>query len=329
MSNFSKDYNKIVEDIKYGRIYSSTETVITALKMLKNTLYEGGNKEAINRYRYLAEEIINVRPTSALLINSIRELTREIIEGYKERGIKGARERANNTYDMLRKKILQSMETSASIASKRIEDGDTILTNSYSIYVKKTLEKVKDSGKEVSVYIPESRPGSEGLKLAEEISQMGFDVTLIVDSAVRYVMKEIDKVLLASEAIAANGALINKVGTSLIALAANEARVRVFVVSSTLKFSPETFLGEIVEIVEADPNSIISKDKLEEWQGKVKVRAPLFDVTPPEYIDAIITERGLIAPQVVVLLIREMYGWPPHVLNIEEELRELRRVTQD
>lgn len=329
MSSLSENYGKIIDDIKYGRIYSSSETVLTALQILRNTLYQGGNKEAIYRYRYLAEEIINVRPTSALLINSVRKLTREIIDGYKSEGIKGARERADSTYDMLRKEILQSVETSSSIASKRIEDGDTILTNSYSVYVKRTLEKVKESGMNISVYVTESRPGGEGLKFAEEISQMGFDVTIIVDSAVRYVMKEIDKVFLASEAIAANGALINKVGTSLIALAASEARVRVFVVSSTLKFSPETFLGEKVEIVEADPNSIISKEKLDEWQGKVKIRAPLFDVTPPEYIDAIITERGLIAPQVVVLLIREMYGWPPSVPNIEEELKELRKVIQD
>ncbi len=324
--SYPDTYDKVVQDIKYGRIYSSTETVLTALEALKRVLYEGGNREALSRFAKLAEEIITVRPTSALLINSVREMIRNVISGYKEDEIRGARRQAEQTYQLLTKNILASIETSSSIASKRIEDGDVILTNSYSLYVKKTLKKVKESGKNISVIVPESRPGSEGIKLAEEIAREGFDVTLIVDSAVRYVMKEVDKVLLASEAIAANGALINKVGTSLIALAAYEARVRVFVVSSTLKFSPETFFGEIVEIVEADPYTLLSKEKVEEWRGRVKVKAPLFDVTPPEYIDAIVTERGLIAPQVVVMLIREIYGWPPQIINIDEELRELKRV---
>lgn len=62
------------------------------------------------------------------------------------------------------------------------------------------------------------------------------------------------KVLLGAEAIAANGAVVNKIGTSLIALAAHEARVRVFVAAETYKFSPATVLGELVVIEERDPN---------------------------------------------------------------------------
>ena len=323
-----EEYLKLVEDIRFGRIYSSTETVIKSIEALRNILYNGGNREALLSFAELAEKLVEVRPTSALLKNSIREITVNVLEAYKREGIEGAREAADETLENIKRHITISLDTSASIAAKRIQDGDVILTNSYSIFIKETLRRALAEGKNFSIYVTESRPGSEGLKLAEEAYHMGIPVTLIVDSAVRYFMKEIDKVLLASEAVAANGAVINKVGTSLIALAANEARVRVFIVSTTLKFSPETILGEYVEIAEADPNLLLPEDKRKIWGSRVKARAPLFDVTPPEYIDAIITERGLIAPQVVVMLIREIYGWPPKVSRVEDEIRELKRVAR-
>ncbi len=324
----AEEYLKLVEDIKYGRIYSSTETVLRSLDALRKTLLAGGNREAILSFAELAEKFVQVRPTSALLKNSIREMVVAVLEAYRGGGIGAAREAADRTYERLRREMTESLETSASIAAKRIQPGDVVLTNSYSIFIKETLRRAAESGKEFSVFVTESRPGSEGLRFAEEVYRMGLPVTLIVDSATRYFMKKIDKVLLASEAVAANGAVINKIGTSLIALAANEARVRVFIVSTTLKFSPETILGEYVEIAEADPNLLLPEEKRKVWGDRVKARAPLFDVTPPEYIDAIITERGLIAPQVVVMLIRELYGWPPHVSRVEEEIRELKRVAR-
>ncbi len=323
-----EEYVKLVEDIKYGRIYSSTETVIHGLEALRNLVLRGGNREAILSFAELAEKLVEVRPTSALLKNSIREMALSLLEAYRSGGIEAAREAVSEAYEKLRERMERSLETAAAIAAKRIEDGNVVLTNSYSVFIKKTFEKALSDGKDFNVYVTESRPGSEGLNFAETISRMGLPVTLIVDSATRYFMKKIDKVFLASEAVAANGAVINKVGTSLIALAANEARVRVFIVTSTLKFSPETILGEYVELAEADPNLILPPEKREAWGSRVKAKAPLFDVTPPEYIDAIITERGLIAPQVVVMLIREIYGWPPRVAKIEEELRELKKVAR-
>jgi translation initiation factor 2B subunit (eIF-2B alpha/beta/delta family) len=51
-----------------------------------------------------------------------------------------------------------------------------------------------------------------------------------------------------ADTVAANGAVINKVGTSLIALAAHEARVRTFVIATTHKFSTETVFGELVKL---------------------------------------------------------------------------------
>ncbi|MGC8970516.1 MAG: hypothetical protein ACP5LG_08230, partial [Conexivisphaera sp.] len=60
--------------------------------------------------------------------------------------------------------------------------------------------------------------------------------------------------------------------------------------------------------------------------GRAIVRAPIFDVTPAEYIDAIITEKGVTAPQAIPLLVRDVYGWPPRVPGVQELLEEVGRL---
>jgi ribose 1,5-bisphosphate isomerase len=120
-------------------------------------------------------------------------------------------------------------------------------------------------------------------------------------------MKNIDKIIVGADSIAANGAVVNKIGTSQIALAAHEARVLFFVAAESYKFHPQTLVGELIEIEERDPKEI--------WDSKkfpgVRIRNPAFDVTPPDYIDLIITERGIIPPQAAYTVLQEQFEWRP------------------
>ena len=90
-----------------------------------------------------------------------------------------------------------------------------------------------------------------------------------------------------------------------------------------------TVIGELVPIEIRDPTEIVSPDWIKK-HPKVRIYNPVFDVTPPEYIDAIITERGVIPPQAALLIIMEEYGLSiKEVMSTsatqelkEEELRE-------
>jgi len=310
------DEEGVIETIRSGRVHSSTEAVAYALDAMLEALREGGK----SRFAAFALRVVRARPTSALLANVTRELAMEVLEhsGEPEPSLLEA---AESAVRRLKGRLEEAIDAASSIAERRLEDGDVLLTASYSLYVKRTIEKALKRGKEVKVFVAESRPGGEGVRLASELAGLGCDVTLIVDSAVRYVMKNVDKVLLSSECVTANGANVSKVGSSQIALAAHEARVRVFVVASTLKISPETLVGELVEIPEAEALDV--KGQLEQKGLKVRVRAPLFDVTPPEYIDAIVTEKGLVAPPFVVMMVRDLYGWPPRAQPLEDLLSKL------
>jgi eIF-2B alpha/beta/delta-like uncharacterized protein len=301
-----------------GRIYSSTETVLYTLELLGRILKE--NRDPTLFVNSL-ERILKARPTASMLQNAVRLLTNNLavtevstlddfIASYE------------NTRQAIVKKIFSDIEESSTIASRRLANNDTVMTNSYSLFVKRTIEKAVEEGKKIKVYVTESRPTGEGVKFAAELSDKGIETYLIVDSAVRFFMKEVDKVLLSSEAISANGAVVNKIGTSLIALAAHEARVRVYVVSSTFKFSPETLVGELVEIPEIE----ISEYMPEGWEKlkALKPKSPLFDVTPPSYTDAIITEKGVIAPEFAVMMFRESFGWPHSLAKYQADIDKLK-----
>ena len=93
----------------------------------------------------------------------------------------------------------------------------------------------------------------------------------------------------------------------MLALAAHEARVLFFVAAETYKFSPETMLGRLVKIEERSSSEIIPKNELV-IMPNITVRNPAFDLTPPEHIDLIITEKGIIPPQAAITIIREEFG---------------------
>jgi len=269
---------------------------------------------------YVAER----RPTLVAFFNSVNRVLKVVEEAILAgRTKEDVDELVRKSIEDVSREIEDAIAVAAALGARRVRDGSTLLTCSYSRSVKALLSRLRAEGKRIRVYVTESRPFGEGVRMAEEVSDMGFETELIVDSAVRYFMKNVNLVVVGAEAIAANGAVVNKVGTSLIALAAHEARVRTFVLTTTHKFSPETVFGELVRLpivrhVSALPGL--------ERHGDMNVECPLFDVTPPHYVDAIVTERGVVAPEAVVLLVREIYGWPPQITDTASYIQKLMKV---
>jgi len=192
------------------------------------------------------------------------------------------------------------------IGAKRIKDGWTIMTHCNSSTALAVIKTAFRQGKNIEVIATESRPRYQGHLTVKELTAEGIPTTLIVDSAVRFFMSEVDCVIVGADTITVNGALINKIGTSQIALCAKEARVPFMVCAETYKFSPATLFGELVVIEERDPKEVAPEEIL---KLGVKVRNPAFDVTPRDYIDLIITEIGAIPPEMAYIVIKERLGY--------------------
>jgi ribose 1,5-bisphosphate isomerase len=132
----------------------------------------------------------------------------------------------------------------------------------------------------------------------------GVRTTLIVDSAARFFINHVDFVIVGSDAITSEGNIINKIGTSMIALAAHEARTPFYVVSELLKFDPATMYGDYEKIEERSSSEI--------WKNPPKeltIRNPAFDVTRRDFIHGIICEEGIISPHSTMETVHRKYPW--------------------
>ena len=274
-------------------------------------------EEFVTQLSDAARILLRTRPTAVSLPNGIRYVMHRVnqarVKATSAAEIKlVAIEAADDFVELTR----TAVERIGKIGARRIRDGDVVLTHCNSKAALSVMTTAWKEGKKFEVYATETRPRFQGRLTAHALARAGIPVTLILDDAVRYFMQDVDTVLVGADAITANGALVNKVGTSMVALAAHEVHVKVFVAAESYKFSPETMIGELVEIEERDPSEIISGKELGQL-GRVHVRNPSFDLTPPEFIDLIITERGIIPPLGAMLILQEVFG-----ILTPEELRE-------
>lgn len=250
-----------------------------------------------------AETILNTRPTAVSLYNAVN-----YVMNYDGAGTAEKKQALISRAEKFIEWVDIAHERIGNIGSRRIKDNSLIMTHCNSSAALSVIKTAQQAGKNIEVMATESRPRLQGHITVKELTEAGIPTTLIVDSAVRYYIESVDYVIVGADTIAANGALINKIGTSQIALSAKEARVPFMVAAETYKFSPRTLLGELVEIEERDKKEV-APPEIMGLKG-LTVKNPAFDVTPRDYIDVIITEIGNIPPEMAYLVIKDKLGHP-------------------
>jgi ribose 1,5-bisphosphate isomerase len=308
ISMVHEDVSKVVEDVRIRQMRGGTIVTRAALMALRSAA-QGSKASSPGEFFSELEEntryLTKIRAASIPLSNSLRHVVSEaqnaITRGSNVQELKQVVAEAATTFD---RKLEESIKEIADIGARRLKDGDVIMTHSYSSSVLAILKTAHQQGKSLKVFVTETRPELEGRDVACELAENGINTTLIIDSAVSHFIEKSDKVIVGAEAVAANGAIVNKIGTATIAAVAHGARVRVYAAASTFKFSPETMLGELIEIEERDPADVLEDPEMRKLPN-ITVRNPAFDVTSPQDIDLIITERGVIPPQAAIMILRE------------------------
>ncbi|MEM2934242.1 MAG: ribose 1,5-bisphosphate isomerase [Methanocellales archaeon] len=297
---------------------TAAEALAQRALSLKTASFEEFNEEMKKAARIL----IQTRPTAVSLPNAVR-----FVMNYKSRTVEEARREIVSNAAQFIERSEKAVERIGEIGAQRLRDGDVIMTHCNSTAALAIIITAFKQGKHIEVIATESRPRWQGHLTAKQLNEAGIPTTLIVDSAVRYFMKEVDLVCVGADAIGVNGAVINKIGTSQLALAAHEARVSVIVAAETYKFSPRTVLGELVEIEERPSEEVLDLGILASLRN-VKVRNPAFDVTPKEYVDLIVTEVGVFPPELAYLVIKEYLGWTMEEMELDLG-RHRRRFNED
>jgi methylthioribose-1-phosphate isomerase len=159
------------------------------------------------------------------------------------------------------------------------------------------IKAAKEQGKKVSVFATETRPLLQGARLTTwELMQEGIPVTLITDSMAGYFMQQrkIDCVIVGADRIAANGYTANKIGTYTLAVLANAHGIPFYVAAPTTTIDLSLTSGYQIPIEERSPEEVTHIQGVAIAPEGIDVANPAFDITPNQYISAIITERGII-----------------------------------
>jgi methylthioribose-1-phosphate isomerase len=223
--------------------------------------------------------------------NSVNEIRKSILET----SIKMADEDINTN-----KKIGQ-------IGAELISNDETILThcNAGSLATVGygtalgVIRAAREKGKEIRVIATETRPVMQGSRLtAFELKHDGISVSLIPDTASGYVLSQgmVNRVIVGADRVLRTGHVFNKIGTYQIAALARRHEIPFYVAAPTSTFDLKSELKDIV-IEERDRTEVIRIGNRLVAPLQVRVFNPAFDITPPDLITGIITEKGvLIAP---------------------------------
>lgn len=243
-----------------------------------------------------SETIANARPTTA---NRMRLITEKCVVVAEEALAKGEDPTAaikQNTIDSLNRRYF-TMGKVAKYLIDKIPDGGTVLTQCFGETIIGTLlREAKNQGKQLRFFCAETRPYLQGARLtASCCAEMGFDTTVVSDNMIAYLMthEKIDIYTSAADTIAQDGYIANKVGTYQIALLANRFGIPYFVtgIPDTNKKTHES-----IKIEMRDPEQVLEMNGIKHTLPGVKAIYPSFDVTPPELIGGIVTDRGVFSP---------------------------------
>ena len=243
-----------------------------------------------------ADCISNARPTTAKRMAHICRTMLDAAEDAWKRGVPvdlAIRDRAVISNNVRYEKIGRIAEH---LVAQFPQDG-TILTQCFAeTIVGMMLKEARARGKRLRIFCPETRPYFQGARLTATVCyEMGFDVTVITDNMPAFVMQNehVDVFTSAADVITADGHVVNKVGTFQIAIAAKHLGVPYYVTGA-----PDLVHQSIddVKIEFRDPQRVLEAMGVKTARDGVKGYYPAFDITPPELVTGVVTDRGILSP---------------------------------
>jgi len=158
------------------------------------------------------------------------------------------------------------------------------------------IRATKESGKNIKVIATETRPVQQGSRLtAFELKHDGIDVSLIPDTAVGYTMANrlVNKIIVGADRILRTGHVYNKIGTYQIATMAKQHNIPFYVAAPLSTFDMKSNPQDVV-IEQRKASEVTGFGDKKTAPDDINVINPAFDMTPPELISGIITEKGIV-----------------------------------
>ncbi|XP_030261574.1 translation initiation factor eIF2B subunit delta isoform X1 [Sparus aurata] len=269
------------------------------------------SRDLVNRLKPYISFLNQCRPLSASMGNAIKYIKKEISNIPSQCKEEEAKRKLLNCIDCyINEKIVLAAKAIAKYSIEKISDGDVILVYGCSSLVNHILCEAFEKNRKFRVIVVDSRPRLEGREALRRLVQKGINCTYVLISAVSYILPEVSKVFLGAHALLANGYVMSRVGTSQIALVAKAFNVPVLVCCETYKFCERVQTDSFVSNELDDPDDLIvtrtGTTQLEHWQEvpSLGLLNLVYDVTPPDFVDLVITDLGMIPCTSVPVVLR-------------------------
>ena len=298
------DYNQVADAIKTLVIRGAPAIGISgAFGLALAALNSKANSkdELINELKHAKKILFETRPTAVNLkwgLEKIMSVTKyfESVDEIKKSIIETAKQMADDDI-----KINMAIGKHGSIL---FNDNDTIMTHCNAGALATVgygtalgvIRATRDSGKNIKVIATETRPVQQGSRLtAFELKHDGIDVTIIPDTAVGYTMANglVNKIVVGADRILRTGHVFNKIGTYQVAAIAKQHGIPFYVAAPLSTFDLESDPKDVT-IEQRDPSEVTRVGDKNTAPDGVNVINPAFDMTPPELISGIITEKSIV-----------------------------------
>ncbi|MGL5151278.1 MAG: S-methyl-5-thioribose-1-phosphate isomerase [Clostridium sp.] len=201
-----------------------------------------------------------------------------------------------HTLEEINNKYLRIGETAKYLVDM-FPDKGTVLTQCFGeTIVGLMLKEAKLRNKDIKIMCAETRPYFQGARLTASVAyDQGFDVTVVTDNMIAYAMKNglIDLFTSAADAISLDGHVVNKVGTYQIAIVCKHFGIPYFATGIPDKAHPDI---DSVHIEMRDGDFVLQAMGIRTAMEGVKGLYPSFDITPPELVSGIVTNKGIYSP---------------------------------
>ncbi len=252
------------------------------------------------------QTLLSTRPTA---VNLRWALTRMQAVCTAHEQVDDLRRALENEALQMAEEDIAANQAIASHGARLIQDGDTIIhhcnTGSLATVDGGTglgvIRLAHEQGKRIHVLVDETRPRLQGARLtAWELQQYGIPFDIISDNMAGHFLSrgQVQKVIFGADRVAANGDVVNKIGSYMLALAAYDNVIPVYSAFPITTVDLSTTQGFDIPIEERDPHEVLGlqMDGVDVMPAGASALNPAFDVTPARLISAFITDRGIIYP---------------------------------
>ena len=345
LDNISDSLLELIQKLKHKDRFKSSQVVaLDTLKLVRELVGKKAKwestKDLIDKLRTLGRVLLEAQPSETHTANVIRRVLKLMKEEYQilQKGTSPDEMESFSLYSLSQREVVEEYkmgipagiiinhiqdlideinDSTANIAHQAFEHihaGEIIMTLGYSKTVLAFLIKASKK-RNFQVMVAECAPTYQGQEMAAKLAEASIETTLMTDSAIFAIMSRVNKVIIGTHTVLADGGLKALNGAHTLAMTAKFHSVPVIVCAALHKLSPDypCYYNHDSFNKCVSPMDIVTESQHAQLNG-VQIYNPVFDYVPPKFVQLYINQKEGIAPFYVYRYLTELYHQEDYLL---------------